>query len=480
MDWLKKLLGIKELENRLNRFENERADLETKVIEAENLKALAYKSVRSQELNDSLTMNLSLPSSQSEKIIGEITPFVLARAYGIKPWIPEHVESYPSAVISFKELQEHPEKYLHKLQKGFVNFPVGFDLGVVNNLLSSKFGNCRIGNDGQFKFVLNSISGNYFGSEKMSRTLALSLIQGDINQIDCGDWIHISPLDYFTNKDAILDMIVNHSDYSDKQKERIAVAFEIVKKTYLGIFELLGNTRIADASELLSNSYQEKDVSSLSSIEVSLFDALLEEPKGTSYDEIQKLLPIRSRERFRNLAALRTQELLYNDTFRSGMTSTIGKKLEDYTVGESVALACYFARNVIQEYETLDDAVKNVLSGTQNEKIKGKCTDYTGLSLHYLHQYLLPLNAEKFKDWRFGYDIDNIGKDYNHCYMKIIHINPDYSLDVYFVDPTSLAHKGLKEFKTPKDVIKYADANHLPIQIVRDAEDFLAKPLKDE
>ena len=140
-------------------------------------------------------------------------------------------------------------------------------------------------------------------------------------------------------------------------------------------------------------------------------------------------------------------------------------------------LACYFARNIIERYETLDDTIRNIFTGVTKEGTSGKCTDYTGLALHYLREYLIPLNPEKFENWEFGFESDTIDS-YKHCYIKAMHINPDLTVDVYFLDPTKLSSKGLSSLKTPKDVVKTMDARTNPLQIKRLAEDLLHKEIK--
>ena len=59
-----------------------------------------------------------------------------------------------------------------------------------------------------------------------------------------------------------------------------------------------------------------------------------------------------------------------------------------------------------------------------------------------------------------------------------MHINPDLTVDVYFLDPTKLSSKGLGSLKTPKDVIETMDARTNPLQIQRLAEDLLHKEIK--
>ena len=48
----------------------------------------------------------------------------------------------------------------------------------------------------------------------------------------------------------------------------------------------------------------------------------------------------------------------------------IDKKIEDYSTSEMVAFAAYIARNIIEEYATLDDMVENVLNFTKGSKIQ--------------------------------------------------------------------------------------------------------------
>ena len=135
-------------------------------------------------------------------------------------------------------------------------------------------------------------------------------------------------------------------------------------------------------------------------------------------------------------------------------------------------LSAYFARNVITEYKKLEDSIKEIFLGKQSSEVSGKCTDYTALTLHYLREYLIPMQPEKFENWQFAVADSNIG-DYHHSYIRIMHIKQDLSADVYFADPTALANYGIDELKSPKEVILGVDAKKIPVLIKRDAEDLL-------
>jgi hypothetical protein len=79
-----------------------------------------------------------------------------------------------------------------------------------------------------------------------------------------------------------------------------------------------------------------------------------------------------------------TDTIISNDEKRKGLTATIQKQVAEYSVGEAITLACYFARNVIDNYRTLEDSISEIFSADVSTNLGGKCTDYAGLAVHYL------------------------------------------------------------------------------------------------
>ncbi len=505
-DLLRKLLHIEgiedisrieEIERRVSKLEADKADLETRLIDRESTRMLILDASRYDELTNDMVQHLkdiNVPDSKNtgENAVAEMKAADMVQRYGFKRYIHPIEQPYPSRVISLKELQQHPEKYFHKLNRGFLGFPVGLNFDEVNKFLFKMFGNVKISNftnfsnNGSFEFAPISMISGCKGGDLAHAPLIRSMELSDLNRHNGTMWIYMDTLDFLANYDGLEACIVENPTLVTDEKKRGLQALRTAKLIYLTALEIVGLTRIKDPKELLKydktkegNEGDElmllEDSEQLSQIKQGIRYSLLTKPKGTTYDEIQKLLPIRSRERFRQLAAERTAEILTHDEEYRGLTQTIEKPLEGYSVGDSIALACYFARNIIKRYETLDDAVQNVLSGNENNEVSGKCTDYTALALHYLQEYLIPLHPKQFENWRFGFDADKIG-GYNHCYMKAIHINPDQTIDVYFIDPTLLANKGIEELKTPEGIMEQMNTSNFPVLIERDAEDLLYKP----
>jgi len=460
-----------------------------------------------------LNIELSTKDAVNTKIA--LSAADVVEKYDFKRFSKPLHDNIPSRVISINEFRKNPEKYFHKLGKGFFNFPVGLNFEEINNFMYGVFGNASIesqsfSNKGLVKFVPNSICDLYNFTNNASGHFQSVLINAsnlsDLGRGNSDTWLSLDALDFLYNYDSFENFFKEFSDLEIPCKLSGLKALRFLKFTTLTALEVVGTARICDASDLLN--YFEKTTDTKSdeptklsiddcvcdslseSIDFDLIstgtelknkikDSLLSCPLGTSYKEIQGLLEIESKERFVKLASRRTLEILSNDKELKGLTSVIGKKLENYTIGESIVLACYFARNIIANYETLEDGVENIFSNLNNYGVSGKCTDYTGLALHYLREYLVPLNSEKFKNWHFGFDNDIIG-DYKHCYIKIVHINKDKTADVYFVDPTKLANYGLDKLKTPKEVMDKLNTENNPILIERTAEDLLYKPDLDD
>ncbi|MBI2146786.1 hypothetical protein HYU22_05605 [Candidatus Woesearchaeota archaeon] len=389
----------------------------------------------------------------------------------------------------------------HKLKKGFLGFPIGLNFKEVNKLLFERYGNIQIDNsiaasrfyspNGTVNFFLEALlyknSSRSDRNEKAQEKAAQQLIRAaqiaDLNRCNRDKFLRLDSLDFLANYPGLVQYVLDLPEISRKEKNQALQAFQTVRAVYLTGLEIASQTRIRPTTDLLdfaADSLEEKvtalsaDDPGAASLKHRIRQSLLSETKGTSYHDLQELLTVRSKKHFRQLAHERTQEILTRDQKYAGLTDRLGKELKDYSVGESVVLSCYFARNIIQHYASLNDAVRAVFSGQQGERISGKCTDYTGLALQYLREYLVPLHPEKFKNWTFGYDTEQIG-GYDHCYIKAIHQRPDDFIDVYFIDPTLLATTGIQGLKTPEEVIELMDTANHPLQIVRDAEDLLRK-----
>jgi len=509
---LQRLLGKKnlkeldEINERLRLLEDNKADLEGRVISAEKTKELMI------QVSDSYTalaavkeylneIDIKIPETGTEAARVTLDAAAAVEKYHFKRWVPKIDRAYPSAIISLKEFREHPEQYIHKLSKGLFNFPLGLDLSCVSGVIGSAAGRVWLdseklfSNSGIVAIDLNGVLPESsmmqtYGQRDVAQIMQKATQISDLNRIKCNisynSSVYFDIFDFLANREGLIRFIAERTEIDDDAKARGIKAIELAKYTLLTAMETVGKARIRNAADLLNEDLYKTQASKSTDVSTEVKGDELKEKikkalytnlKGTTYDEIQKLLQIRSIEEFRSLASLRTAEILAKDTYRSGLTDKIGKDLKDYTIGECVVMACYFARNIITRYSTLENLVKEVFGGKEEKEITGKCSDYTGLALHYLKEYLIPLNPEKFMNWHFGYETEKIG-DYKHCYMKIVHVNSDYSADVYFVDPTMLANKGIHALKTPKKILKYTSMDNSPIQIERDAEDLLRKPIE--
>ncbi len=506
--WIKTILGINELENRLKLIEREKAHLESRVIGAENektaLTTAVAQSVSSVELTQEVQnflkqVNIHITEQNTEAALVALSAADVVKKYNFKRYVAPIEKGYDTRIITQKEFQEHPELYFHKLNKGFFNFPVGLYFSKINELLEESFDtkmnikieiNSLYSNNGTFDFSLPSLLGLWGNSHPHAQKATDVLVQATelsrLRRVECGDWIQMDTLDFLVNYEGIREYVTNLPNVPLYAKKRAISVLEFTRFVYLTAMEIIGTTRIGTLSDLLRYNKAEDNQTeeiSVTTGEWDIFDpnnqlklkikkSLLAKPKGTSDKELEQILPLRSRERFRQLASEVTSIILANDKERKGLTYGIDKPLNEYSVGECLVLACYFARNVITKYKSLEDSVADAFLGKSASDITGKCTDYTGLALHYLREYLVPMQPDKFRNWHFGVENDVI-RSYQHSYIKALHINQDVTVDVYFLDPTMLANRGIGELKSPKTVIEGLDTSKHPLMIERDAEDLL-------
>ena len=486
--WIKRLTGMDELERRIAHQESQRTELEQKVIADNETREMMKDTVGHAKLKEALSRYLDdiiIPESAVHDAALVLDAAEAVKEYGFKRFVIPAADAYPSQVISMKEFREHPQKYAAKLSKGIFGFPLGLNFKGINKIVEEQFGRTsKLTKDdtysphGVFEFSpICSIKSSEPCEKKIASLFVQAAKLSDITRVGLDDWVFIDPLDFLANYSGLVRFVIDQQNLTDSSKREIISCFTVVRDVYLTALEIAGTTRIGDPQELLGYQQAEEVLPATpdDSLEHRIRCSLLQEPEGTSYYDIQRrLLPIRSKEEFRRLASERTNEIISRDTKHHGLTDLIGKELKDYSIGESVVMACYFARNIITSYESHDDAVKRVFAGDSPKGITGKCSDYTGLALHYLKEYLIPLQPEKFSGWHFGFDSDHIG-GYDHCYLKALHLNQDQTVDVYLVDPTLLAQKGISALKTPKEVLKMMDMSHHPLLIQRDAEDLLRR-----
>lgn len=490
-DWIKRLLGIDVLENRVKNLESEKADLEGKVIASEKDKEHFRSIVRGSLDNEELTtqaieylssMNLTPSKQTSEILMKHLSATEIVEKYKFERYAPTLTQGIPSPVISIRDLRENPTLYIHKLTKGFLSFPIGLNFDGINKTLKGLASNISIYNTSSPSgFIKIDSYGTLGQDDEDPRSLVQITKLSRIDSLNLKYWSCIDGTDFLHNFDGLISYINENPEISLEKKKEATRALTFAKFAFVTAVETVGTTQIKDLSELLKydsaedyhlSSDEITDLTDFEQLRYNIKNSLLNEPSGTRHSDIEELLPIRSLKTFRELATEITSQIISNDKKRSGITEDINKPIEEYSIGEALVLACYFARHVITKYSTLEDNVKDLLLGKDNAKVSGKCTDYTGLALHYLREYLAPMQPEKFRNWIFGYDSDKIG-DYKHCYMKLMHINKDQTVDVYFADPTNLASSTIRELKNTEEIAKLVEGLDLPLHITRDAEDLM-------
>jgi hypothetical protein len=494
---IRRILGIEEIKNRVENLENDKAGLEGRLIEANQEKArfaeLVESNIGTEELRAEArlyleSLNIQLTDQNSGAALMALEAAEIVERYGFKRFVAPIERGYSTPIVTLAEFIKHPEEYIHKLSKGGFQFPIGFNFEDINNILQDAFFNVRIdmssfkSNNGVFEFALSSMLRSDKYGYKAEEMLVQATELSRLRKTNARSWVALDTLDFLANYEGLVSYIAELPGVNDATKRRAIQGLELARLSYLTALEVIGTTRIKELSDLLEYDQPEEKMittgelancDSFQQLKKKIKHILLTGTKGTNEKEIEALLPLRSVERFRRLASEVTAKILANDKERKGLTYEIGKPLEEYSVGEALVLATYFARNVITQYKKIEDTIEDIFKGSNGTEITGKCSDYTGLALHYLREYLVPMQPEKFQNWQFGLEKDTIG-DYRHVYIKAMHINPDLSVDVYFMDPTSLANRGIDELKSPKAVIKGLDPSKLPLQIQRDAEDLLA------
>lgn len=483
----KELSDIKEKIQFLEKISEKNEELEKKVIQYEQTKNLVLYSDIEEDMKKGLDnfvekLNIKHPENVQNIVMAK----EVIDKYDIKKYSPPS-EYYPSRVISIEEFRNNPEKYFPKMEKSFFEFPIEVDLTKVTLMLRKMYGHFDISNDafsfGYFVLTHNDLNVNEhelmrYDHDNYKKTFNLLKQINELTNIGShfGDSIlEYNQLDFLVNSEKIEQIILNTEQMLPKVKKNMIGLMRIAKEVIISGLEIAGRAEIQYSEDILK-AEEDNYVHKRETFREKIQEMLLSDIKYTTREEINRLLPIRNLENFIALAHERTQEILERDKKYRGLTSSIKKDIKDYSVGETIALASYFARNIIEEYEDLDQAVDKALKGIRDEKMKGKCTDYTGLALHYLNEYLIPLNPEKFKNWRFGYDSTVIG-DYKHCYIKAMHFRESGKIEVYFLDPTQLANEGIKGLKTPENVAKMMDTRNHPLLINRDAEDLLYKKI---
>ena len=492
---LKRMLGVDDLENKVEFLQNRVSEQDGQIIDAAKQRELIRKSTSDRELSDAVIdflneSDIEITSENRENALVAMDAAEAVERYGFRKFNPAHDgNAIRSSVISLREFAENPEKYIHKSAKGAFSFPLSLNYKNLESLFEN-YGNIGISSWGIEDFAFcslpGSIEGHYSDSREVSKTLYNSLTLARANREFSDRALRMDPLDFLQNYEGLTEFIKD-APLEDKKKREILEAMALSKATYIAGFDITYGTRIMSTEDLVS--YEEPEESEYVQLKSGgrtdaeriyddIKEKLLSGMRGMRDYDMNELLPIRSVEEFRRLASERTTEIVARDGANEGLTASFNKELSEYTPAEAVLMSCYFARNIIKSYKKEKDSINDLLNGIMPSGVEGKCTDYTGLALHYLREFIVPLNPERFKHWEFGYEVDRIGNDYNHCYMKAIHENPDGSHDVFFIDPTSLSSLDIDNLKTPENIAEYASTENHPVKIIRDAEDLLYDKLE--
>ncbi len=400
----------------------------------------------------------------------------IAQRYSFAPWQPPAAGYYPSEIISMDEFRAHPERYAHRLAKGMLGFPLGLSFKEINSgLFEAGYhgsGVHKIGVEISLKNILHFCSSDV---KDVSNLLVNALYDAGLCREDSSSFFNTtSPLDFLANAGRIARFVNDRPELSENQKKHVRDYLLIAQSVYLAALELVGTARIGDPLELAAA--KGTPVPPATTLADKLKDVLLAEPEHTGEEAVNNLFPLQSKKSFRGLALERTADILFKGKRPVQLERAIEQELKKYSTGRLLCLAAYFSRFAIQQYENHDQAVERVLAGGTMQKMSGQCFHYTALAAHYLLQVLMPMLPDAFHGFRIGYEEDHIGQQYRHVYLKALRVNPDRSVDAYFLDPTFLARQGIKALATPESIAKYAGTTNHPVQITRTAEDLLQRP----
>jgi len=264
-NWIKRILGIEELENKVNNIEKQKASLESKLIESENEKSMVAnsvsKSVISQEIDKGVeqflqTIDIGLTNQNSGAILTALEAKDVVEKYNFKRYSPPQEIGYNSPIISMEEFQKHPEKYLYKISKGFFNFPIGLNFDEINKALEKRFSNIGMENSILKKVGISFVPRLLFdyydeGTAKVSELLIQSTELSHLRRSNCGAWIHMDNLDFLSNFKGITEFIKDSSRISKKSKTQAISALEFIRFSYLTAMEIVGKSRIKNVDDLL-------------------------------------------------------------------------------------------------------------------------------------------------------------------------------------------------------------------------------------
>ena len=355
--WLRKLLGLDEIEARLDLVEREKSGLELRVVEANTLVKHAQDAALEGEVSDGLkefieSQRIELSDTSVLRVTDVLSGAMLIERYGFRRAPALVSEQIDSPIITIADLEKNPELYYPRLAKGFLEFPIGLNMGLINNLLASNFGWREV----KFREGINSdkfmIGYDFMLVANKQFVEAMNLSQ--LNRDQDNHYLTLDPLDFFLNY-ASFERVIVEQGLSKGTISRAISALRTIKLVYISAMEIIGTTRIRDPQDLLDpDLYKDQLYDTIydklkigedtesDEVKTILKRALLNDTNGTTYHEVQKLLEMRSKELFVELASQRTAEIIVRDKEYGRLTSTIGKPINEYTVGESIMLACYF------------------------------------------------------------------------------------------------------------------------------------------
>lgn len=391
-------------------------------------------------------------------------------------WTKEDI-NYLTKVITIKDFQENPEKYIHKLTKWIWSFPLGLNLKTFNNFL-----NIGLWFDTNWfiEFQHRKLLPN---NNLLTNALALALKNINASQASTNGYIKMDVFNFLKNFNKIQELI---SDFSESQKEidESMALLKTYKCIVLSVLDIVLNTRIIDPTELLNKKPEWLWIKTIENVNNPylvfndenkdninyLQEYLLENVNWVVQSDINTILPIQNFGQFYTLIDEIVRYIINSDKYCFLWNEK--KNLDEYNIEELVAFACYITRNIIEKYWDTESMVKNAISWFSYSNITWKCTDFTWLTLQIINNYFRKKYPEKFEGLKIWFD-NQIIWDYAHCYVKIYRRNKDGMTDVCFLDPTKLANEWLKALKNPKRVFEVADASNLPIEINRSAENLL-------
>lgn len=491
-------------------------NLSNRVLVLENTGISSSKEdLKIADLTQSIKRNLIGIIGEVPLISSEVTKFnnpeVVQKAieiqqkYNFEPIWNRTDFSYLTRVISIDDFMKHPDLYFTKLTKWFWSFPLDLELDYLAQNFLNNSSHFRI-DKWIFKFQHSEIFAKvkkwyYTKSDIASYALNKALINSSCWVFHTEWYINIDIFTFLKNYDNFVAFVNNEIQDLEWLRQNALGSLEAMKIIAIAILKTVTNItiksphdffespkyssqEIKDAS-LRKDFLQDKDnpFKSHNPKEESLFldieQVLLNTAKWVSKSDIDELIKLQNPEQFTILIEILLKKLFNDSKIKKTWIQNLNKDIEEYSIEELIALATFTARYLIDHYENLDTMVDNVLHWFSSKSLSWKCTDYTGMSLHIINNYLKPRFPHRFENIIIWYDSQNIGDTYKHCYMKVYWYNSAGIIEVTFIDPTMLAWCSMEDLKITDDIIDSMNASNLPIQIDRTAEDIIIAKLRE-